>query len=157
MKLNPLFYLIAMLAMCGCRRNDEQLTPQTISITRHKETPRDRHEREAREEVDHFLSNNVVGLTRVVSKNVHFWPKHGAPINLDEPTNWWGEAVAEYINKAGGIERTNIEFHFRLETDPPQPVTGPYVVLDYEQWAATESQKWADDLRAKLEGGGKDK
>jgi len=49
--------------------------------------------------------SNLVGFHRIV----------GDPFiysQYDDPTNWDGRAEAEYVNKVGGIERTNLRFRF---------------------------------------------
>jgi len=47
--------------------------------------------------------SNVVGFSRVVKAYVTDWTS-------DNPTNWTGAAELEFVNKVGGIERTNLRF-----------------------------------------------
>ena len=60
--------------------------------------PAESAEREIRER----LTNDIVRLNRIVSLDI----QHTDP----EPTNWTAEAVVEYVNRAGGIDRTNLPY-----------------------------------------------
>jgi hypothetical protein len=53
-------------------------------------------------------TNVVVGLNRIIRASV----ANGD----DNPYKWGGEVVAEFINRVGGIERTNVFFKFRTDT-----------------------------------------
>jgi hypothetical protein len=53
-------------------------------------------------------TNVIVGLTRII---------HSSVINADDnPYKWAGDVTAEYINRVGGIERTNVFFRFGTDT-----------------------------------------
>jgi len=53
-------------------------------------------------------TNAIVGLNRIIRTSVS---------NRDEnPYRWAGEVVAEFINRVGGVERTNIFFKFGTDT-----------------------------------------
>jgi hypothetical protein len=71
-----------------------------------------RWRREAPEAVRSELTNAVVGFYRAIEQP-------GA-LNWDfsstSPNNWHGYAVVEFVNRLGGIERTNLPFRF-LVTD----------------------------------------
>lgn len=58
-------------------------------------------------------SNEITGIIRVVSLEfddvgVFVYPVHA----MDNPANWSGKAVIEYVNEKGGIGRTNLFFRF---------------------------------------------
>jgi hypothetical protein len=53
-------------------------------------------------------TNVIVGLTRIIRSSV---------ANADDnPYKWAGDVTAEYVNRVGGIERTNICFKFGTDT-----------------------------------------
>ena len=53
-------------------------------------------------------TNVVVGLTRII---------HSSVIDADDnPYKWAGDITAEYVNRVGGIERTNLAFKFGTDT-----------------------------------------
>jgi DNA-directed RNA polymerase subunit RPC12/RpoP len=53
-------------------------------------------------------TNVIVGLNRIIRVSVS---------NRDEnPYRWAGEVVAEFVNRVGGVERTNIFFKFGTDT-----------------------------------------
>jgi len=54
--------------------------------------------------------SNLVGFHRIVG-NPYVYGQSG------DPTNWDGWAEAEFVNKVGGIERTNLRFRFRAYSD----------------------------------------
>ena len=53
-------------------------------------------------------TNVVVGLNRIIRVSV----ANGD----DNPYKWAGEVVAEFINRVGGVERTNLYFKFGTDT-----------------------------------------
>lgn len=52
--------------------------------------------------------SNYVGFTRIMD--------HYASTGGDQVTNWHGTAIIDFVNKVGGVERTNLIFRF-LTTD----------------------------------------
>jgi hypothetical protein len=63
---------------------------------------------EAEGEMLKECTNLVVGLTRIIRTAV---------VNVDDnPYKWAGDITAEYINRIGGIERTNVSFKFGTDT-----------------------------------------
>ena len=53
-------------------------------------------------------TNIIVGLTRIIRSSV-------VDAN-DNPYQWGGDATVEYVNRVGGIERTNLCFKFGTDT-----------------------------------------
>ena len=49
-------------------------------------------------------TNNVVGLSRIISVTVQDWD--------EQPSNWTGHVTAEFMNTMGGVGRTNIDYWF---------------------------------------------
>jgi hypothetical protein len=63
---------------------------------------------EAEGEMLKECTNVLVGLTRLIRTAV---------IDTDDnPYKWSGDVVAEYVNRVGGVERTNIFFKFGTDT-----------------------------------------
>ena len=54
--------------------------------------------------------SNLVGFHRIIG-DPYIYDQFG------DPTNWDGRAEAEYVNKVGGIERTNLRFRFWAHSD----------------------------------------
>ena len=53
-------------------------------------------------------TNAVIGLTRII---------HSSVVNADDnPYKWNGDVTAEFVNRVGGIERTNVFFKFGTDT-----------------------------------------
>jgi hypothetical protein len=53
-------------------------------------------------------TNVLVGLTRIIRTSM---------VNSDDnPYKWAGDITAEYVNRVGGIERTNVSFKFGTDT-----------------------------------------
>jgi hypothetical protein len=53
-------------------------------------------------------TNVIVGLNRVI---------HSSVVDADDnPYKWGGDATVEYVNRVGGIERTNLFFKFGTDT-----------------------------------------
>lgn len=63
---------------------------------------------EAEGEMLKECTNVVVGLTRIIRSSV--WDAD------DNPYKWAGDITAEYVNRVGGVERTNIFFKFGTDT-----------------------------------------
>jgi hypothetical protein len=63
---------------------------------------------EAEVEMLKETTNVIVGLTRII---------HSSVLNAgDNPYRWSGDVIAEYVNRVGGIERTNVFFKFGTDT-----------------------------------------
>ncbi|HZR15716.1 MAG TPA: hypothetical protein VFE51_00190 [Verrucomicrobiae bacterium] len=62
---------------------------------------------EAESEMLKECTNAVVGLTRIIRTSV---------ADADDNYRWTGEVTAEYVNRVGGIERTNVLFKFGTDT-----------------------------------------
>ena len=55
-------------------------------------------------------TNVIVGLNRIIRASV---------TAADEnPYKWTGEATVEFVNRVGGVERTNLVFRFGTDTGP---------------------------------------
>ena len=69
-----------------------------------------RFQTEAETEMLKECTNAVVGLTRII---------HTSVLDAeDNPQQWTGTVTAEFINRMGGIERTNVPFKFSTDTGP---------------------------------------
>lgn len=77
-------------------------------------------------------TNQIVGLNRFI--DIQFMDYDFAV------SNWTGEVVLEYVNKNGGIERTNLSFRFALHVDGIGESIWTNAGLDY---------KWMAEQRAK--------
>ena len=64
---------------------------------------------EAEVELAKACTNTVTGLTKILSKDLDIYE--------DLPSKWTACVVAEYINRVGGLERTNLSFTFHADTD----------------------------------------
>ena len=53
-------------------------------------------------------TNVIVGLNRIIHTSVI--------MNDDNPYKWVGQVTLEYVNRVGGIERTNLFFRFGTDT-----------------------------------------
>lgn len=63
---------------------------------------------EAEGEMLKECTNIIVGLTRII---------HSSVVDADDnPYQWGGDATLEYVNRVGGIERTNLFFKFGTDT-----------------------------------------
>jgi hypothetical protein len=67
-----------------------------------------RFQSEAEAEMLKESTNAVVGLTRVIRSSVLDAE--------DNPQLWSGSVTAEFVNRLGGIERTNVTFRFSTDT-----------------------------------------
>ncbi len=69
-----------------------------------------RFQSEADNEMLKECTNVLVGLTRVI---------HSSVLDAeDNPQLWTGIVTAEFINRFGGIERTNVPFRFSTDSGP---------------------------------------
>lgn len=59
-------------------------------------------------------TNNVVGISRILKLDFDGYGSMPAdqPRSHYNPKNWRGEAQVEYVNRIGGVERTNLHFVF---------------------------------------------
>jgi DNA-directed RNA polymerase subunit RPC12/RpoP len=62
---------------------------------------------EAEGEMLKECTNVVVGLTRLIRTTLN---------DADDNYKWSGQVVAEYVNRVGGVERTNVYFKFSTDT-----------------------------------------
>jgi hypothetical protein len=69
-----------------------------------------RFQTEAETEMLKECTNAIVGLTRII---------HTSVLDAeDNPQQWTGTVTAEFVNRMGGIERTNVPFKFSTDTGP---------------------------------------
>ena len=87
-----------------------------------------------------YCTNNIVGLNHFISIDLkHFVTDSNNAISkgdISDPHNWEGIIVAEYVNHAGGIDRTNLMFRFTLDTNETR-IPKVCVSLDYH-WLAVQ-------------------
>lgn len=69
---------------------------------------KNRLQSEAETEMLKESTNVIVGLTRIIHSSV--------VTAADNPYKWAGDVTAEYVNRVGGIERTNVLFKFGTDT-----------------------------------------
>jgi len=75
-------------------------------------------------------SNNVVGLQRIVESYVD---------NSGTPSNWWGLATVEFINKVGGIERKTRWYVFEsIPNEDNGKIVDVVAHEDLDRWEADE-------------------
>ena len=118
-----------------------------------KETEYDRYNREANEEMLKYCTNNIIGLNHFISINLrHFITDSNNEIlksDIDDPHNWEGRIVVEYVNQMGGIDRTNLVFRFTLDTNEFR-IPKNCVALDYHWQGVQEAAKLhAEEARLK--------
>src|SRR5262249_43571212 len=63
---------------------------------------------EAEVEMLKETTNVIVGLTRIIHSSLQTL--------IDNPYKWTGEVTAEFVNRVGGVERTNVYFKFGTDT-----------------------------------------
>jgi hypothetical protein len=87
--------------------------------------------------VKEFLTNTVVGLSRIIEMKI-------PDFDSDELN---GAAVVEFINKSGGVERTNIYYAFtkRVRRDEPASMK---ISPDFGRISKEESKKFEAELSA---------
>jgi hypothetical protein len=69
---------------------------------------KNRLQSEAEIEMLKETTNVIVGLNRIIRQNV---------ANADDnPYKWSGEVTVEFVNRVGGVERTNVFFRFGTDT-----------------------------------------
>ncbi len=85
---------ISVLSGCGSHEPEQESASQRLARWRH----------EARAAAPAAISNEVIGITRVLNVTID----DDAP----SPARWTGRAKAEYVNPLGGISRTNISLLF---------------------------------------------
>jgi hypothetical protein len=99
---------LASFALCGCDKRPPPTVYEQREEMKAKEYPESRPYRwrqEAPESVRKECTNAVVGFHRVVEARIDDYPSNN-------PKDWSGYAVVEFVNKVGGIERTNLPFFF---------------------------------------------
>jgi hypothetical protein len=105
-----------MLCFDGCKERPK-LDPAVLRTLQWRE--------EAQQAIQKCCSNDVVGITRIVNTQV---------IDLeDHPDKWTGEASVEFINRVGGVERTNFPVRFfmvSIESNSPGHI---YCRMDGEE------------------------
>ncbi len=74
-------------------------------------------------------SNNVVGLRRIVKSYVE---PHGSP------SNWFGVATVEFVNKVGGVERKDRWYVFDTSTNDDGTIHFIFAHDDYDRFNADE-------------------
>jgi len=116
-----------------------------------KETEFDRYNREANKEMLEYCTNKIVGLNHFISVGLlHFITDSNNNIlegDINDPHNWEGKVVAEYVNHQGGIDRTNLTFRFTLDTNEMR-IPKVFVSLDYHWLAVQESIKEQAEFEA---------
>jgi hypothetical protein len=120
-----------------------------------KESEYDRYSREANEEMLNWCTNNIVGLNRFISVDLrHFIDSPTNDIaksDINDPHNWEGKIVADYVNQVGGVDRTNLTFRFTLDTNEFR-TSKVCVALDYHWWGVQEAAKMRAEEEARLRG-----
>ena len=94
-----LFLLATAALLVGCSRPDPSLA------------------RQGEQAFHAAITNQVVGFSRLI--DCSFYARDHHPISWNGrgyviQTNWLAEATVEFINRQGGIERTNYPFMFIL-------------------------------------------
>ena len=96
----------------------------------------ERFEVEARRELTNCCSQETVGFQRIVRYEIN-------GLGGDNPDKWRGDADVEFVNKLGGIERTNLPLIFRIPLkDSPWYTTDDWHVacmLDYVEIGKRET------------------
>ena len=64
---------------------------------------------EARADLFKECTNQIVGLSRIIDARID------DVSGSDDPRSWSASVTAEFVNKFGGIERTNLPFEFYTE------------------------------------------
>jgi hypothetical protein len=86
-----------------------------------------RHEKEALASVFKECSNQI-GFTRIVEpEHVFIYDREG------DPTNWKANVDIDYVNKNGGVERTNLIFRFASILGEPQAFIDEGKMWDRQQ------------------------
>lgn len=85
------------------------------SCSKPRESQVSRFRREAKSAMGAYCTN-MVGFSRLNSTLLLDFTKDLK--ETEDPALWSGLAEVDYINKVGGVERTNINFRFRIETNP---------------------------------------
>lgn len=128
------------MPMCGCSKPQESQTS--------------RYRSEAKLEMGKYCTN-MVGFSRMNSIFLLDWTED---LNTTaNPAFWSGTAEVDYINKVGGVERTNINFHFKIETNIFLASDDKTEVrLDYMPWIKEDSERervkfeeWLKSLKSK--------
>ncbi len=96
---------LALLLFVGCSSKEESFVYQ------------------AQPAVQRELTNDVIGYSRTIKIQID-WPDLSMQTNLNwaaasSPTNWTAVATVEFVNKFGGIERTNLHYRFLVSNYYP--------------------------------------
>lgn len=75
-------------------------------------------------------SNNVIGLSRIVKTDLDY--------SGSNPTNWWGMATVEFVNKVGGIERKDVWYIFQVIQNSSGGVRSVYPIEDPDRFDCDE-------------------
>ena len=86
--------LVSVSLLSGCIREEDAAQEQT------------RLQREAGVAFQTMYTNSVVGYRRTVETSTSF---HGPYLE------WKAKAVVEFVNRNGGVERTNLDFDFKID------------------------------------------
>jgi hypothetical protein len=103
--MKALPYIIAAIVVLGAGLT---LRNQILPGDETEYQERERLRIEADADFRTALTNDIVGLSRVISIRGDYYEKDIA--------QWRAEASVEYINKVGGIERTNVIYAFKRNT-----------------------------------------
>jgi hypothetical protein len=136
--LIALVAIVGMVGLIGCKSNESEY---------------DRYNREANEEMLNYCTNNIIGLNHYISIDLrHFiiGPKNEIlEGDSNDPHNWEGKIVAEYVNHVGGIDRTNLTFRFTLDTNEFR-IPKICVSLDYHWLGRQEAIRMEIEEKARL-------
>ncbi|MDB6109176.1 MAG: hypothetical protein JWR69_926 [Pedosphaera sp.] len=96
--MKTLIALAALLILCGCNQSPSVPAKESAYEAKH------RLMEEAESKMLQELTNTVTGFKFLVS---HYVSSTNA-----NPSEWTGNATAEFVNTVGGVERTNLPFIF---------------------------------------------
>jgi hypothetical protein len=138
MKLIKVLICLAVIGLAGWiykYKYDEQVKSMggfNIPELHKPETPAQRDERnqiEAKAIFASAITNDVVGWHRTIKQDC--WIGYGT-----SPNTWWATATVEFVNKVGGIERTQIYYRFKPSFGDVQLIR-----LDRDEYLAWISAK----------------
>jgi hypothetical protein len=92
------------------------------------ESPADelaRFRRDAHTDLLAQCTNQIVGLSRIIKMEFDDSDK--------QPSNWTAVASAEFVNRIGGVERTNLPFVFEKRSSPAGGQTYVLCIPDYKR------------------------
>jgi hypothetical protein len=91
--MKTVILLVSLLLICGCGERVETLAQK-----------KSRWRKEAQKGILQKCTNSVVGIRGIIRTDLQD--------SDDSLTKWSGSAVVEYVNRVGGVERTNLYFRF---------------------------------------------